>query len=119
MDDTKIKNEKSKVFQSFYNPLKLPLGWDNKPIPYWLYKLHGLNQSFLCEICGNFNYHGRQYHYNCFRAFDKHFSESRHIQGLRILGIPNSKLMFEITSINKAIQLYKYIESRKKINNNN
>lgn len=27
-----------------YNPLKLPLGWDGKPIPYWLYKLHGLNQ---------------------------------------------------------------------------
>ena len=24
-----------------YNPLKLPLGWDGKPIPYWLYKLHG------------------------------------------------------------------------------
>ena len=27
-----------------YNPLKLPLGYDGKPIPYWLYKLHGLNQ---------------------------------------------------------------------------
>ena len=24
-----------------YNPLKLPLGWDGKPIPFWLYKLHG------------------------------------------------------------------------------
>ena len=21
-----------------YNPLNLPLGWDGKPIPYWLYK---------------------------------------------------------------------------------
>jgi len=42
-----------------YNPLKLPLGWDNKPIPYWLYKLHGLNQEFKCEICGNFSYWGR------------------------------------------------------------
>ncbi len=37
-----------------YNPLKLPLGWDGKPIPYWLYKLHGLNQEFKCEICGNY-----------------------------------------------------------------
>lgn len=27
-----------------YNPLKLPMGPDGKPIPYWLYKLHGLNQ---------------------------------------------------------------------------
>jgi splicing factor 3A subunit 3 len=42
-----------------YNPLKLPLGWDGKPIPYWLYKLHGLNQEFKCEICGNFSYWGR------------------------------------------------------------
>jgi splicing factor 3A subunit 3 len=39
-----------------YNPLKLPLGWDGKPIPYWLYKLHGLNQEFKCEICGNYRY---------------------------------------------------------------
>lgn len=35
-----------------YNPLKLPLGYDGKPIPYWLYKLHGLNLEFKCEICG-------------------------------------------------------------------
>lgn len=26
-----------------YNPLNLPLGWDGKPIPFWLYKLHGLS----------------------------------------------------------------------------
>ena len=36
-----------------YNPKNLPLGWDGKPIPYWLYKLHGLNISYSCEICGN------------------------------------------------------------------
>ena len=42
-----------------YNPLKLPLGWDGKPIPYWLYKLHGLNQEFKCEICGGYSYWGR------------------------------------------------------------
>ena len=29
---------------AIYNPLKLPMGWDGKPIPYWLYKLHGLGQ---------------------------------------------------------------------------
>lgn len=29
-----------------YNPLKLPLGWDGKPIPFWLYKLHGLGMEF-------------------------------------------------------------------------
>ena len=30
--------------EEVYNPLDIPLGWDGKPIPYWLYKLHGLNQ---------------------------------------------------------------------------
>ena len=39
-----------------YNPKNLPLGWDGKPIPYWLYKLHGLNISYNCEICGNYTY---------------------------------------------------------------
>ena len=55
----------------FYNPLKLPLGFDGKPIPYWLYKLHGLNQEFKCQICGDYSYWGR-------RAFEKHFKEWRH-----------------------------------------
>ncbi|KAI0567452.1 Pre-mRNA-splicing factor SF3A3 of SF3a complex Prp9 [Gracilaria domingensis] len=39
-----------------YNPKDLPLGWDGKPIPYWMYKLHGLNHEFRCEICGNATY---------------------------------------------------------------
>merc|ERR1711862_384968 len=32
-----------------YNPLNLPLGWDGKPIPFWLYKLHGLGIEYKCE----------------------------------------------------------------------
>ncbi len=35
-----------------YNPLNLPLGYDGKPIPYWLYKLHGLGVEYKCEVCG-------------------------------------------------------------------
>ena len=50
-----------------YNPKNLPLGWDGKPIPYWLYKLHGLNISYNCEICGNFTYKGP-------KAFQRHFA---------------------------------------------
>ena len=42
------------------------MGWDGKPIPYWLYKLHGLNKEYKCEICGGASYWGR-------RAFEKHF----------------------------------------------
>ena len=41
-----------------YNPKNLPLGWDGKPIPYWLYKLHGLNIDYKCQICGNQTYRG-------------------------------------------------------------
>lgn len=52
-----------------YNPKNLPLGWDGKPIPYWLYKLHGLNISYTCEICGNATYRGP-------KAFQRHFSVS-------------------------------------------
>jgi splicing factor 3A subunit 3 len=37
------------------NPLNLPLGWDGKPIPFWLYKLHGLNIEYvfctMCDLC--------------------------------------------------------------------
>ena len=52
-----------------YNPKNLPLGWDGKPIPYWLYKLHGLNISYTCEICGNYTYRGP-------KAFQRHFAVS-------------------------------------------
>lgn len=62
------------------NPLNFPLGWDGRPIPPWLYRLHGLGNEFPCEICGNHVYLGR-------RNFDRHFREPRHVQGLKMLGI--------------------------------
>jgi splicing factor 3A subunit 3 len=86
-----------------YNPLKLPLGWDGKPIPYWLYKLHGLNQEFKCEICGNYSYWGR-------RAFEKHFKEFRHQHGMRCLGIPNNKVFSEVTKIDDAKALWQTLQ---------
>ena len=45
--------------ERIYNPLKLPLGWDGKPIPFWLYKLHGLGVEYRCEICSDHVYMGR------------------------------------------------------------
>ncbi len=86
-----------------YNPLKLPLAWDGKPIPFWLYKLHGLGVEFACEICGNFVYMGR-------RAFDKHFNEARHIHGLKCLGITNTALFRDITHIDEALRLWEKIQ---------
>ena len=93
--------------EKIYNPLKLPLAWDGKPIPYWLYKLHGLGVEFPCEICGNFVYMGR-------RAFDKHFNESRHIYGLKCLGVTNTTLFREITGIEDALKLWDKIQRDKK-----
>jgi len=86
-----------------YNPLQLPLGWDGKPIPYWLYKLHGLNISYSCEICGNYQYRGR-------RAFERHFQEWRHQHGMRCLRIPNLKAFHEITQIEDAKSLWEKIQ---------
>lgn len=54
------EDEESDEEGPIYNPLNLPLGWDGKPIPYWLYKLHGLGVEFKCEICGDFSYKGRR-----------------------------------------------------------
>ncbi|BDD58842.1 hypothetical protein MPDQ_007487 [Monascus purpureus] len=94
--------------ERIYNPLKLPLAWDGKPIPYWLYKLHGLGVEYPCEICGNFVYMGR-------RAFDKHFSEALHIFGLKCLGITsNTNLFREITKIDEALRLWEKLEQDRK-----
>jgi len=80
-----------------------PTGWDGEPIPYWLYKLHGLGVEYKCEICGNTSYWGR-------RAFERHFTEWRHAHGMRCLQIPNSEHFREVTRIQDAIDLYKKIQ---------
>lgn len=104
-EDVQADSESDEEDQPIYNPLKLPLGWDGKPIPYWLYKLHGLGQEFKCEICGNHSYWGR-------RAFERHFKEWRHQHGMRCLGIPNTKNFNEITSIQDAKNLWEKIQQR-------
>jgi splicing factor 3A subunit 3 len=57
--DTNVDGEEEEEEERIYNPLKLPLGWDGKPIPYWLYKLHGLGVEYRCEICSDHVYMGR------------------------------------------------------------
>ncbi|KAI0868308.1 hypothetical protein GGS24DRAFT_482777 [Hypoxylon argillaceum] len=99
MDEGEEGDDDDKI----YNPLKLPLAWDGKPIPFWLYKLHGLGVEFACEICGNFVYMGR-------RAFDKHFNEARHIHGLKCLGITNTSLFRDIIHIDEALRLWEKIQ---------
>ncbi len=89
-----------------YNPKNLPLGWDGKPIPYWLYKLHGLNISYNCEICGNFTYKGP-------KAFQRHFAEWRHAHGMRCLGIPNTAHFANVTQIEDAMALWEKLKAQK------
>ncbi|CAH0389639.1 unnamed protein product [Bemisia tabaci] len=90
-----------------YNPKNLPLGWDGKPIPYWLYKLHGLNISYNCEICGNFTYKGP-------KAFQRHFAEWRHAHGMRCLGVPNTAHFANVTQIEDALALWEKLKVQKK-----
>lgn len=92
-----------------YNPKNLPLGWDGKPIPYWLYKLHGLNISYNCEICGNFVYKGP-------KSFQRHFAEWRHANGMRCLGIPNTAHFANITQIEDALSLWERLKVQKTAN---
>ncbi|KAF9574160.1 Splicing factor 3A subunit 3 [Mortierella alpina] len=105
-DQIELEESDSEDEEKVYNPLKLPLGWDGKPIPYWLYKLHGLGVEYSCEICGNFVYKGR-------KAFDKHFQEWRHAHGMRCLGIPNTRQFHEIVGIEDALALWKKIKGSK------
>ncbi|KAJ2810147.1 Pre-mRNA-splicing factor sap61, partial [Coemansia sp. 'formosensis'] len=90
-----------------YNPLNLPLGWDGKPIPYWLYKLHGLGAKFSCEICGNAVYRGR-------KAYEKHFQEARHATNMRRLGIPNTRQFHGVAAIDEAQALWDRVQSDRK-----
>jgi len=80
----------------------LPQGSDGRPIPYWLYKLHGLGIEFKCEICGGASYWGR-------RAFDKHFQEWRHAYGMKCLKIPNTSHFKDVTDISEALKLHQKI----------
>lgn len=91
-----------------YNPKNLPLGWDGKPIPYWLYKLHGLNISYNCEICGNYTYKGP-------KAFQRHFAEWRHAHGMRCLGIPNTAHFANVTQIEDAVALWAKLKNAKEL----
>ncbi|CAA7043778.1 unnamed protein product [Microthlaspi erraticum] len=72
---------------------KRSVGWDGKPIPYWLDKL-GLGQEYRCEICKS-SYAGK-------KSFERHFKEWHHHRELlvtqgksieeAILGMPPQRL---------------------------
>ncbi len=105
----KENEESDEEEKPIYNPKNVPLGWDGKPIPYWLYKLHGLGIEYKCEICGGASYWGR-------RAFERHFQEWRHSYGMKCLKIPNTVHFKEVTSIEDALRCinnYKFFKYNK------
>lgn len=88
-----------------YNPKNIPLDWDGKPMPYWLYKLHGLQHYYDCQICGGETYRGR-------RNFELHFADQKHALGMKSLGIPNTKHFHGVTKIDDAIELWKSLQGK-------
>eukprot|EP01128_Nolandella_sp_AFSM9_P006276 TRINITY_DN3187_c0_g1_i1.p1 TRINITY_DN3187_c0_g1~~TRINITY_DN3187_c0_g1_i1.p1 ORF type:complete len:459 (+),score=129.05 TRINITY_DN3187_c0_g1_i1:61-1437(+) len=94
-DESSEEEEEVKLTKANYPKDEL-----GNPIPFWLYKLHGLGIEYKCEICGNLSYWGR-------RAFERHFSEGRHTHGLKMLNIENSKEFYEVTKITDALALKK------------
>jgi len=88
--------------------LNYPVDAAGQPIPYWLYKLHGLGIEYKCEICGNTSYWGR-------RAYERHFWEARHVHGLKCLQIDMCKEFNEVNKIQDALELGKKLMSDKAI----
>ena len=73
-------------------------------IPLWLYHLHQLHIKHPCKICGNFEYCGE-------KAFTQHFSEPRHLEGLRRLGILNPTVHYDnITDPEKAVEMWRALQ---------
>jgi len=106
VEDTTIEGYKPGEDDTLYNPKNLPLDWDGKPIPYWLYKLHGLNIAYECEICGNHKYRG-------LKVYQKHFAEWRHAHGMRCLNIPNTAHFVGVTKIKDAQNLWNQLKAQK------
>ncbi|CAF2058505.1 hypothetical protein Bca4012_099501 [Brassica carinata] len=71
--------------------------------PHWLKNLRELQHEFKCEICGNRRYKGR-------RGFKMHFKEAQHQRGMRLLGIPSTNSLKEITTIDEAEELWRRIK---------
>lgn len=105
-DDAITEDERPETNTTSVYPQSAHLVLDGRPMPQWLWKLNGLNQKFNCQICGDYIYQGR-------RAFDRHFSDSRHSHGLKCLGIVPGPTYQGITQIDQAIELSKTAKKSK------
>lgn len=91
--------------ETHFNKKNFPLDAEGKPIPVWLYHLHGLHLKKTCEICMH-TYYGEV-------AFVNHFRELRHTKGLQRLGIPENTDDFTLLSTREAaLQKFAQIRDR-------
>ena len=97
--DSSSAMEEDELPPSLANPKHLPLGPDGKPIPYWVYKLQGLNHFFTCEVCGDYKYRGP-------KEYQEHFSGWRHAWGMKCIGLPNARELWGVTSIEQVKALW-------------
>ncbi|KAA0169782.1 hypothetical protein FNF28_01901 [Cafeteria roenbergensis] len=99
-DDDPVASSKAKLKRN------VVLGPDGEPISHWLYRLHGLDRSFSCEICGQTLWGPRN--------FEWHFNGSEHAAAMKALGIPNSRHFFGVTHIEDAKRLWARLEAQLK-----
>lgn len=104
-EDGRQRDDQPQEEYLFGKSFDMPLGPDGLPMPYWLYKLHGLDRKYCCEICSNKVYNGR-------RTFERHFNEERHLYHLRCLGIEPSPVFKGITKITEAQKLWKNMQEQ-------
>jgi splicing factor 3A subunit 3 len=94
--------------EKLYNPLNLPIGPDGRPMPFWLYKIKGLSHEFKCEICDNEVFRGRS-------AYNKHFKSSKHLDGLKKLGVVSDFINFkDLSTTKEVLQLLETIQKKKR-----
>ncbi|CUM68301.1 uncharacterized protein PRCAT00006023001 [Priceomyces carsonii] len=109
-DSSKALDDDNTSSDDEENSKNLPIGVDGRPIPFWLYKLQGLHQTYTCEICGDISYKGRS-------LFSKHFGGVKHHHGLKCLGIPDDYMpLFKgVVKINEATDLWRRLKKEKRI----
>lgn len=82
---------------------------DGNEIPAWQVKLEGRRKRFTCEVCAGAVYCGP-------KEYKEHFRFSRHTEGLRRLGIVNTRPFDGVASITGALSI---AESMKALDGDN
>lgn len=105
---TSDEEESDQEEDTIHNPLKLPIGPDGRPMPFWLWKMKGLDVEYRCEVCGNAVYKGRD-------IYEKHFTEPKHINGLKMLGIMDNHAYYKnLAQIKEVVQLSNNLQRRQR-----